>query len=73
MTTTHKAIPCTKFGGAGNGNSYNYKCTFNNYGHQITVLCHGERDVAELYERAGQAVPAELAGPYDAYGRNTLA
>lgn len=72
MTTfapTYERIANTTIGGAGAGNSYNFEVTFDNHGHIITVMCHGERDAAAYFERAGVPVPAELQGPYNGFGR----
>lgn len=76
-TVSHRRIDTVAIGGAGNGNSYNYEVTRElDNGDEagglfpITTLAHGERDVASAYEYAGLPIPAELAGPYDCYGRN---
>lgn len=74
---SHEAIDTMSIGGAGAGNSYNFKIHYevevgakgSDVWTSLTVLAHGERDVAKYYEWAGQEVPADVVGPYDGYGR----
>lgn len=71
------AIAPETHGGAGNGNTYRFRvdreieCGRPGSGVWVScpVLAACERDVARDFERAGQPVPPELAGPYDGYGR----
>jgi hypothetical protein len=67
--TYEKIAPMT-IGGAGAGNTYRFKVSyFTSDGNPITTLSANERDAAWTFERCGQPVPEELAGPYDGFGR----
>ena len=62
---SYEKISPFSIGGGGYGNTYRFRCTYDN---DVDTISTCERDVASSFKYAGLPVPVELAGPYDCYG-----